>query len=378
VDFSLSPAAQSFRAEVRTFLAEHLTSEIVERAHRTGTIHDWGLHRALAERGWLAAGLPVTAGGQDRDPVELAIFFSELEKAGAPIDGLATTMIVAGVIQQIGTEYQRQTVIPKLLSGEALCCLGYSEPDAGSDVAAATTRAVPDGDEWVIDGQKVFTSLAHEASWVILLTRTNTAVAKHRGLTMFLVPMDTPGIDVAPIWTMGPERTNTTYYHDVRISDRWRLGEVDGGWQVMLVALAYERGVMGGTAKGFPLWEAARDCAAAVGRLDDPVVRERLARLAIDNEVAELLTLRTAWVASTGALPAVEGSITKLFASEAYQRAAESLGDLAGPAGLWRRGPGAALEEARRHAPVVTIYGGTSEIQRNGIAERLLGLPRAR
>jgi alkylation response protein AidB-like acyl-CoA dehydrogenase len=378
VDFTLSPTAEALRAEVRAFAAEHVTPAILERARSTGTLHDWGLHRALAERGWLAAGLPVTAGGQERDPVELAMFFSELEKAHAPIDGLATTMIVAGVLQQIGTEFQRDTVIPKLLSGEAICCLGYSEPDSGSDVAAATTRATRDGDDWVIDGQKVFTSLAHEASWVILLTRTNPHVPKHRGLTMFLVPMDTPGVEVAPIWTMGPERTNSTYYHEVRIPDRWRLGEVDGGWQVMLVALAYERGVMGGTSKGFALWDAAVDCARELGRLDDPTVRETLSRLAIDNEVCELLTMRTAWVASSGALPGVEGSITKLFASEAYQRAAERLGDLAGPLGVWQRGPAARLEEARRHAPVMTIYGGTSEIQRNGIAERRLGLPRAR
>jgi alkylation response protein AidB-like acyl-CoA dehydrogenase len=378
VDFTLSPAAEAFRSEVRAFIAEHLTPEILERTHSTGTLHDWDLHRAMAARGWLAAALPVTAGGQERDPVELAIFFSELEKAGAPVDGLATTMIVAGVLQQIGTDFQKETVIPTLLSGEALCCLGYSEPDAGSDVAAAATRATRDGDEWVIEGEKVFTSLAHEASWVILLTRTNTQVPKHKGLTMFLVPMDTPGIAVAPIWTMGPERTNSTYYQEVRISDRWRLGEVDDGWRVMLVALAYERGVMGGTSKGFTLFDAARTCAESVGRLDDPTVREALSRLAIDNEVAELLTMRTAWVAATGALPGVEGSITKLFASEAYSRAAERLADLAGPAGLWQHGPAAALEEARRHAPVVTIYGGTSEIQRNGIAERLLGLPRAR
>jgi alkylation response protein AidB-like acyl-CoA dehydrogenase len=378
VDFGLSPTAAAFRDEVRAFAAAHVTPAMIERTHATGTIHDWDLHRAMAERGWLAAALPVTAGGQERDPVELAIFFAELEKAGAPIDGLATTMIVAGVLQQIGTDFQRETVIPKLLSGEALCCLGYSEPDAGSDVAAAATRATRDGDEWVIEGQKMFTSLAHEASWVILLTRTNPNVAKHKGLTMFLVPMDTPGIDVAPIWTMGPERTNSTYYQEVRISDRWRLGDVDGGWRVMLIALAYERGIMGGSTKGFQLWDAAVACARAVGRLDDPTIRETLSRLAIDNEVAELLTMRTAWVASTGALPGVEGSMTKLFASEAYQRAAERLGDLAGPAGLWQHGPAAKLEEARRHAPVVTIYGGTSEIQRNGIAERLLGLPRAR
>jgi alkylation response protein AidB-like acyl-CoA dehydrogenase len=378
VDFSLSPTAEAFRAEVRAFIAEHLTPEVLERTHSSGTLHDWDLHRALAARGWLSAALPVTGGGQERDPVELALFFSELEKAGAPIDGLATTMIVAGVIQQIGTDFQKEHVIPRLVSGEALCCLGYSEPDAGSDVAAAATRATRDGDEWVIEGQKMFTSLAHEASWVILLTRTNTEVAKHKGLTMFLVPMDTPGIDVAPIWTMGRERTNSTYYQDVRIPDRWRLGDVDGGWQVMLVALAYERGIMGGTSQGFTLWRAARDCAEAFGRLDDPTVREQLARLAIDNEVCELLTMRTAWVASTGALPGLEGSITKLFASEAFTRAADRFGDLAGPQGLWQHGPAAALEEARRHAPVMTIYGGTSEIQRNGIAERLLGLPRAR
>jgi alkylation response protein AidB-like acyl-CoA dehydrogenase len=224
---------------------------------------------------------------------------------------------------------------------------------------------------------------------VLLLTRTNLDVPKHKGLTMFLVPMDTPGITVEPVHTMGTERTNATFYDDVRVGDEWRVGEVDGGWQVMGVALAFERGVMGGTGVGMPLLRHFHQWAAnevgGDGRrlLDDPIVRERMVRVAIDNEVAMLLTLRAAWIAASGGLPGLEGSMAKIFATEAYQKAARWFAQAAAPASLLQFGqPGAAadgwIEYDLRHSPVTTIYGGTSEINRNNIAERHLGLPKAR
>ena len=312
MDFSLGDRAEAFRSEVRTFLDGHLTADVIERMHATGTFNDKDFNAGLAEAGLLAGAVP---GYGDRDPIELYVLFNELEKAGAPYDGLAVTMLVAGVIHAVGTDFHRAEVLERLLTGRYNCCLGYSEPDHGSDVAAITTRAVRDGDEWVIDGQKMWTTMAHEADWVILLTRTNPDVPKHKGLTMFLVPMDHPGIEVQPVPTMATERTNATFYDGVRVGDRWRLGEVDGGWSVMGVALAFERGVMGGTNPAVPLLRRVRQWAAETtspdgGRmLDDPLLRERLARTAMANQVSQLLTLRAAWIAATGGLPGLELSL---------------------------------------------------------------------
>ncbi|HEU5149954.1 MAG TPA: acyl-CoA dehydrogenase family protein, partial [Iamia sp.] len=381
LEFRLPAAVEEFRADARAFLATHVTDAVIERAHETGTIHDWGLHRAMAEGGWISAGWPEEWGGQGRSPLEMNALTEEMYLSGAPVDGIGVANLVAHTLMYEGTDEQKGEIIPKVLAGEVLTCLGYSEPDAGSDVAACATRAVRDGDEWVINGQKMFTTLAHESQYVFLLTRTNTEVAKHKGLTMFLVPMDTPGISITPVHTMGGERTNITWYDDVRVSDRWRVGDVDGGWKVMMTALVFERN---------SAWygEAVRLLAHGLrwaresGRIDDPSVRERLATAAIGNEVANLLGWRAAWLASTGALPGVEGTMAKLATTEHYQRAADDLIDMLGADGIRRHGSPEApadgwIEATFRHCQVTTIYGGTSEVLRGIIAERGLGLPRA-
>ena len=386
MDFSLSPGAVEFRAEVKAFIADHLTTVVVDQMHATGTFNDKAFNAALADAGLLAGAVP---GYGDRDPIELYLLFNELEKAGAPYDGLAVTMLVAGVINAVGTDFHRSRVLEKLLTGRFNCCLGYSEPDHGSDVASITTKAVRDGDEWVITGQKMWTTMAHVSDWVILLTRTNPDVPRHKGLTMFLVPMDTPGIEVQPVPTMATERTNATFYDDVRVGDEWRLGEVDGGWAVMGVALAFERGVMGGTNPAVPLLRHVRDWATGATSpdggtmLSDPLLRERLARTAIANQVSQLLTLRAAWIAATGGLPGLEGSMAKLYATGRYQQAVAWFQEMAGAEGLLAFGvedaaAGGWIDYDARHAPVTTIYGGTTEINRNNVAERHLGLPRDR
>jgi alkylation response protein AidB-like acyl-CoA dehydrogenase len=388
VDFTPSGAAVTFAAEVRELVSTVFTADVRQRAHDTGTMHDWGLHRAMADKGWIAQALPEALGGGGRGPEELAVLFRELELAGAPYDGLSICAMLASVIAHVGNEMQRRVVLPKLLAGDALIALGYSEPDSGSDVAAARTRAVRDGDRWRINGQKIFTSLAEESEWVFLLTRTDPDVPKHQGLTFFLVPTSAPGFELQPIHTLSGKRTNTTFYDDVVVDDEWRVGEVNGGWQVMLVALSFERGVVGGTRDAARLLALAETHLGAATHDDgspalaDPDLRRELARLAIDCEVADLLADRAAWVAATGQLPGVEGAATKLFASEAFNRAVNRLLDAAGPAGLVQSHDvtalGAFYEYCYRFAPVTTIYGGTSEIQRNLIAQRGLGLPRAR
>ena len=199
MDYRFDPETEAFRSEVRAFIAEHLDDEVVARAHRTGTMHDWGFHRALCERGYLAAGWPTEVGGLGRSAIDQCLLAQELYGSGAPIDGLNIAAMVGATLLLCGTDEQKATVVPRILAGEVMCCLGYSEPDAGSDVAAVATKAVRDGDSWVIDGQKMFTTMAHEAHYVFLLARSNPDAAKHKGLTMFLVPMDTPGIEITPV-----------------------------------------------------------------------------------------------------------------------------------------------------------------------------------
>jgi alkylation response protein AidB-like acyl-CoA dehydrogenase len=387
MDFRPSAAAERFRKEVQRVIAANFTDEVRDHVRETGTIHSWPLHRAIGERGWIAQALPEAQGGGGRDPEELAALFAELERAGAPYDGLSNVVMVSSVLAHVGNEMVRADVLPRLLSGEAMVCLGYTEPDSGSDVAAARTRAVREGDGWRIDGQKMFTSVAEEADWIFLLTRTSTEGAKHAGLTFFLVPMDTPGITLQEVRTLPGKRVNITFLDDVRIGDEWRVGDVDGGWQVMLVALSFERGLAGGVRDGERLLNVAEEFAQRVPDdgdaplIDDPVVRERLVRLAIDNEVSDLLAGRAAWVAASGRLPGTEGAAVRLFASDSFTRAASWALDLAGPEGLVRSIERAGtidgfFEYCYRFAPGTTLAGGTTEIQRNLIAQRGLGLPR--
>jgi alkylation response protein AidB-like acyl-CoA dehydrogenase len=372
---------------VRTFIDQHLSSEVIERAHRTGTLHDKDFYRALGKQGWIAAAWPAEYGGQERDPYEMTALREELRLAGAPTDGMALSLIVCQTIRRIATDEQKDEFLPRALAGEMIMSLGYSEPDSGSDVASIKTRALRDGDEWVINGQKMFTTLAHEADYVFLLARTNQDVAKHRGLTMFLVPLESPGIEIQPVRTVGGERTNATFYSDVRVDDRFRIGEIDGGWDVMTVALALERGGSG-LSEADRVWNQAVAWAQITRRhdgtsvIDDPLVRERLAVMRMHNEVAKLLAYRTSFVAVSGRLPGVEGSMHKLFYAESMTADAAELVDMLGAEGVLQRGEDDApvdgwIEHLFRHSAVTTIYGGTSEMQRSIIAERGLGLPRS-
>ena len=380
MDFELGPTVTAYRERVRGIVAAHHTPATVRAQHESGTFNNPELNRALADEQLIERAVPGLGAG---DPIELWVLFNEIEKAGAPVDALAVAVMIAGVVQHVGTDAQKAEVIPAVTSAQALICMGYSEPDVGSDLASLTTRAVRDGDQWVINGAKMWTTMAHEARWVILLARTDPDLPKHKGLTMFLIPMNTPGIRVDPVHTMATERTNATFYDDVRVGDECVLGQVNGGWNVMAVALSFERGVMGGTNPGVPLLAHTAAWAKESGRIDEPAVREKLARVAIDNHVSALLTQRSAWIAASGGMPGLEGSMTKLFSSEAYQKASRWFQEMAGAEGLLQMlEPDAAaqgwIEYDARHSPVTTIYGGTTEINKNNIAERHLGLPRAR
>ena len=388
MDFRLGEKSEAVRREAQDFLAEAFTPDVRRTMEETGVHHSWDFHRKLVARGWLAPGWRKEFGGQGRDPLEILAFAEELQRAGAPTYGVGTTLMIAGVIRHIGTEEQKQLILPPALRGEIIIVLGFTEPESGSDVAAAQTRAVRDGDQWVINGQKMFTTNAQEADYAFMLTRTNTEVPKHQGLTTFLVPLKQPGVEIREVRTISGERTNLTFYTDVRVDDSLRIGEVDGGWDTMAVGLTLERsGAQGG--QSFRLlaamehWAATAVDPAGRPRAADPTVLARLGRAAAENEVSTLLARRSAWVQSTGGLPGVEGSMAKLFASEALTRQGGDFMDMLGPDGTRSTGDptaveGGAAEFALRFALGATTYGGTSEIQRNIIAERGLGLPRAR
>ena len=383
LDRHLDPETEAFRSEVRAFLDDNLTDDIIERAHASGTMHDAALHKAIAARGYLAAGWPEEVGGRGRSPVEMTALMQELYSVGRPRGQHGHRVAGGGDARSPRQRrQQRTTIVPRILAGDALCCLGYSEPDAGSDVAAVQTRAVRDGDEWVINGQKMFTTMAHVADYVLLLTRTSPEKPKHKGLTMFLVPMDSSGIEIAPVHTLGGERTNITFYTDVRVPDSCRVGDVDAGWSVMHAALVYERN---STNWGEPdrLVREVAAWAAATGALDDPLVAERLAVHATAMEVGRLLVLPRR--DDGGVRPDDAGGRVDDAAVPARGVHSGRLRPARHPRrdGVLPHGEDAApiaglVEHAYRHSTVTTIYGGTSEVQRGIIAERGLGLPRTR
>lgn len=385
MDFDLGEGSEAFRTEVRRFLDEVLTDELRDELERTGASHHPDFHAALVERGWVAPGWPEELGGRGWDPLEVLALAEELQQAGAPTYGVGTTLMVANILRHVGTDEQRRTIVPQALRGEIVIVLGYTEPGSGSDVAAASTRAVRDGDGWVVNGQKMFTTNADRGDYVFMLTRTNPDVPKHQGLTTFLVPLRQEGVEVRPVRTLSGERTNVTFYSDVHVDDSMRVGGVDEGWQVMTVGLVVERaGAHGGVSRrllaAVERW-AVQPGADGRAPCERPEVRTRLGRAAAENEVSLLLSRKSAWTFASGQLPGVEGSMAKLFASEAITRQSTDFLDLLGPDGIRSLGDptsveGGEVEHAVRFAPGSTIYGGTSEIQLDIIARRGLGLPR--
>jgi alkylation response protein AidB-like acyl-CoA dehydrogenase len=374
MDFALDQRAEVFRAEVRRFLRERLTDEVRARVAATGTYHDHEFHRAVAERGWIGATWPVEDGGAGRDRADMDILYEELAAAGAPVEGLSVTQIIAETVRRVGTPAQKERILGPVRAGRMVLSLGYTEPDAGSDLAAARTRAVRDGDGWRIDGQKNFTTHAHEADYVFLLARTDPTVPKHAGLTMFLVPTSAPGFSCTPVHTLSGERTNLTFYEGVRVGDDARIGAEGQGWEIVSLALAFERGGEF-AAQLRRLVHATVGWAHAADRADDPGLRRRLGRVVATTEVSRLLGARATWSRSRARAGAVEGAMAKVYATEALVAGTGALLDATGPEGLV---DGGELQHLYREAQISTLYGGTSEVLRGVIAEQRLGLPRSR
>ncbi|MDE1154091.1 MAG: acyl-CoA dehydrogenase family protein [Micavibrio sp.] len=384
IDFTRPAHAQALADETRALFESILTPELRAKAHYSFEGHDWGVSRAFGAAGLLYPGWPKKWGGREADADSVRASSDVWDDYGWTIVPKGVTGMIAHVVMKFGTPEVQQEVLPRMGAGEITACLGYTEPSCGSDVFAARTRAVRDGDDWVINGQKMFTSGAELASYVLLLTRTDPDVPKHKGLTLFLVPTDTPGFEFHPVYTFMDERTNATFYQDVRIPDRYRLGEVNGGIKVMGAALELEQS--GGSLYNHMRTlaehaiEWARDTDKGAGKaIDDPRVKLRLARAVIDARLAEVLVARVISARAEGQPDLAFGPAAKIFSTEAYIADSADLLDLAAPESLLRSRVGLGLiEEDYRHSTATNVYGGTSEVLRSMVAERRLGLPRSR
>ncbi|WP_068178453.1 acyl-CoA dehydrogenase family protein [Mycobacterium sp. UM_CSW] len=384
--FHLDADTAAYRDEVRAHLQDVLTSEFEERIYRSGVSHDEEFAKGLVDKGYFAPGWPVELGGQNRNAWDDQVVKEELMRFDAPVYLSETTRMVASIIREIGTPAMKDRILPGAINGDITIAFGFTEPECGSDVAAAATKAVRDGDYWVINGSKMFTTNGHIADFVFLLARTSPEKPKHKGLTMFLVPCDSNGFEAQAVWTLSGERTNITFYSDVRVGDEWRIGEVDGGWEVLGLSLRDEHASGWGPhlirllhhAEHWATTTVSDDGSPPIANVD---VRRRLARVATEAEVSMLLQRRCVWMLEQGDMPVAEGSMSKVFSTEALERASQDVVELVGADGLRSYLEPTAPERGRfehslRFSLGTTIYAGTSEVHRTIIAQRGLGLPR--
>jgi alkylation response protein AidB-like acyl-CoA dehydrogenase len=392
VDLRYSAADEAFRHEARDWLEAKLNGEfrIVQGRGGPGDEHAlfderlaW--EQALGAAGWTCLSWPKEYGGRDVTLLQQVIFYEEYARAGGPGRvGLIGEGLIGPTILHFGTDEQRERFLPRIARGEELWCQGYSEPNAGSDLANVATRAEleegPDGDEWVISGQKVWTSLAHWADWCFVLARTDRDAPRHRGISYLLVPMDQPGIEIRPIEQVtGDSEFNEVFFDGARTRADLVVGEVNGGWRVAMGTLAFERGALTlGQQLGFASeWREIVQRAGELGRASDPVLRQQLAQAWIGLEIMRYNALRGLTAMAKGEVTR-ETSISKLYWATLHR----GIGEL----GMAALGPWAevadgapydlgALQRLFLWSRADTIYGGSNEIQRNIIGERVLGLP---
>jgi alkylation response protein AidB-like acyl-CoA dehydrogenase len=392
------PDLDTFRQDVRRWLREHCPESLIGKpvSELEGT---WGGRKAtwpdpdarrwldrMAEQGWTAPTWPREYGGGGLSPAEAKALSQEMARLRIPppLIGFGLTMI-GPTLLQYGTEEQRREHLPRICRGEIRWCQGYSEPDAGSDLASLKTRAVREGDEFVVNGQKVWTSYADKSDWIFALVRTNPQAKKQEGITFLLIDMDSPGVSVRPILLIsGSSPFCETYFDDVRVPVRNVIGQIDGGWTVAKALLGYERNMIadafGGVQRRGAGGGGLRELADRYG-VTDPVLRDAVARNEMDTRAFLLTLQRSRDAARAGHRPGPESSIFKVVGTELNQRRTDLAVRLAGPQGLgWEEGAGFDADEVSRSRDWLrsrgnSIEGGTSEIQLNIIAKRVLGLP---
>src|SRR5438105_201235 len=391
MDLNLTPNEQQFRDEFRAWLKANVPAEwrgngrnSEDRADYLNYLRDW--QRKLYEGGWAGISWPKQYGGRGATLIEQAIFQEELARAGAPqLIGTIGLSLVGPTIIAMGTEEQKTRYLSKILSGEEIWCQGFSEPNAGSDLAALGTKAARDGDDFRINGQKIWTSFAQMADWCLLLVRTDTEAPRHKGITCLLADMHSEGVSVRPLRQMsGDSGFNEVFFSNVRVPVTQVLGEVNKGWTTAIAALMNERANLGtGVQVVFK-----RNLEALIARSrelkrdgrrasEDPLVRQKLAQSYLELEILRLNTNRALTSLAQTGIPGPEGSILKLYWSEMNQRTQQAAQEILGPYGQLKDFDGGLWEYAYLRARGNTIEAGTSEIQRNIIAERVLGLPKS-
>jgi alkylation response protein AidB-like acyl-CoA dehydrogenase len=380
----------ALRHELRAYFAKLLTDDVraalADPERAPATIRD--LVRAMGADGWLGVGWPVEYGGGGRGPMAQLVFFDEVLRAGAPYP-LVTINTVGPALMRYGSEAQKQQFLPGIVRGEIHFAIGYTEPEAGTDLASLRTRAVRDGDPYAVNGNKVFTSGIDVADWVWLACRTDPDVPKHEGISLLLVDTRTEGFSWTPIVTVGQNTTSATFYDDVRVPVDMRVGPEGGGWRIMTTQLNHERVTLGANSGlAFELVDGVREWAASTiagveGRrvIDEPWVQQDLARAHARLEAVRLLNWRMAAAMEAGDPAPGDSSLVKVFATESLIEVYRLLLGIVGPAGALPAGtPGAVLagrlERAGRQAQINTFGGGVNEVQREMLAARALRIGR--
>jgi alkylation response protein AidB-like acyl-CoA dehydrogenase len=395
MDFRPTEEEKAFRREVRRWLHQHLPEgwgtpavrESESAAETIAFVKKW--QRTLFDGNWAGIAWPRDYGGRGASPLEQMIFNEEYASARAPdMISLGVGLALVGpTLIACGQPWQRERFLPNILKGEEIWCQGFSEPNAGSDLAALKTRAELRGDDLVVSGQKIWCSYAHYADWCILVVRTDPEAPKHKGLTFLLVDMKSAGITIRPLREMtGESWFNEVFFDEVRVPRANIVGEINRGWDVVITTLSHERGVA--TPHTRLQMERRRLCGLArrtrrngAVATEDPIIRQRLAQFTIEVELLRLTAYRNLSVILRDRRPGPEGSILKLFWSELDQRMKDAAVDILGPNGLLEGGSARAIEHGFWSRELLwsraaTIYAGTSEVQRNIIAQRVLGLPR--
>jgi alkylation response protein AidB-like acyl-CoA dehydrogenase len=383
----LGPAADAFRKEVRDWLAKHWTPER-RAAHRKKPFKDHGwdveFSKDMGRAGLIGVGWPKEFGGQGRSPSEQIALITEMGHADAPISAHTTAeTIVAHALFNHGTKAQQDEWLPAIRSAERTFGLGYSEPEAGSDLAALRTRAVRDGDDWVVNGQKLWSTGGDKADCMWLAVRTDPEAKKHAGISVLMVDLRSPGVTIRPSIALYGKTFSATFYDDVRVPAKNMVGGVNNGWKVITEALASERVMISGTRMA-ALEHAFDRLTEYVKQTQslrcDPVVRDRIGTLAADIEVARQFQIRNIRLVEQGKLEVHEAAMGKVFASELQERLGQAALDILGSGGLLSEespsAPVGEMEWVLRHSIMGMLGGGTSEIQRNIIALRGLDLPR--
>jgi alkylation response protein AidB-like acyl-CoA dehydrogenase len=387
----MGAAADAFRAEVRDWLTRHWTPER-RAAHRQKPFKERGwdaeFSKLMGRDGWIGIGWPKAFGGQGRSATEQIAFITEMANAEAPVQAHSTgESIVAQALMLHGTRAQQDEWLPAIRRGERSFALGYSEPDAGSDLAALRTRAVRDGDRWVVDGQKLWSTGGDKAEYIWLAVRTDPDAKKHAGISVLMVDLRSPGVTLRPSLALYGKTFSAQFYDNVRVPADNMVGGVNNGWKVITDALAAERVMIGGTRmagieRAFDRLTEYLKAAVIGGKAlrNDAVIRDRIGALAADIEVARQFQMRNARLVEQGRVPIHQAAMGKVFASELQERLGQAALDMLGTGGLLSEeaasAPVGEMEYVLRHAIMGMIGGGTNEIQRNVIAQRGLDLPR--